>query len=49
MDVATSDTIATVNAERPFQLASMFKVPVLVAALRCVDAGDLALDTRHPV
>lgn len=48
-DITTGDEIAALNADRPFQLASMFKVPVLVAALRRVDAGDLALNVRYPV
>ncbi|MCD4686089.1 MAG: class A beta-lactamase-related serine hydrolase [Anaerolineae bacterium] len=48
-DVATEQVIAAVHKTRPFQLASMFKVPVLVAALRRVDAGDLTLNARYPV
>jgi beta-lactamase class A len=48
-DVATGAVVAALNADRPFQLASMFKVPVLVAALRRVDTGDLALGMRYAV
>ncbi len=47
VDIASGETIAAVNADRAFQLASIFKVPVLVAALRQIDAGALDLDARH--
>lgn len=47
VDIASGETIAAVNAGRAFQLASMFKVPVLVAAMRQVDAGTLDLDIRY--
>jgi beta-lactamase class A len=35
-----------IRAEEPFPLASVFKVPVMVAVLRAVDAGLVALDER---
>ena len=34
------------NADRTYQLASVFKIPVLVTAMQAVDAGHLNLDTR---
>lgn len=34
------------NADRTYQLASVFKVPILVTAMQQVDAGKLSLDTR---
>ncbi len=46
-DLRAAQTIAAVNADRHFQLASMFKVPLLVAALRRVESGALKLDTRY--
>lgn len=48
-DVAEDRLIAALNPARPFQLASMFKLAVLVAAFRRVDAGELALETRCTV
>lgn len=46
-NVQTGSLIAALNPDRRFQLASMFKVPVLVAALRQVDAGQLGLTQRY--
>ena len=47
MDCADEQIIAAVAPDRPFQLASIFKVPVLVTAFRQVDAGRLDLAARH--
>lgn len=44
-DLQTSEH-AELNGERPFQLASVFKVPVLVTAMRLADQGQLDLDER---
>ena len=49
MDCADGRVLAALNPDRPFQLASIFKVPVLVTAFRQVDAGRLDLDARHPL
>lgn len=49
MDCADERVIAALNADRPFQLASIFKVPVLVTAFRQAEAGRLDLDARHPL
>lgn len=46
-EVRTGRQVAAVNPDRPFQLASIFKVPVLITAFRCIHAGELALDSRH--
>lgn len=37
------------HADRPFALASVMKLPLLVHLLRRVDAGDLDLDDRAPL
>ncbi len=37
---------AALNGDRPFQLASVFKVPILVSAMRVADQGLLDLDER---
>lgn len=42
---ATGERIG-LNAEESFPLASVFKVPVMVAVARAVDAGRLTLDER---
>lgn len=47
--IRSQQPIATLNADRRFQLASMFKVPVLLTVFRQVEAGLLDLDTRYPV
>ena len=46
-DVISGATLAALHADQPFQLASVFKIPVLVATMRQVDAGRLDLDARH--
>ncbi len=43
--VATGETVA-VNADEPFQMASVFKIPVLAELLTQVDAGQRSLDDR---
>jgi len=45
LDLATGER-AAVRAEEPFPLASVFKVAVMVATLRAVDAGEVRLDER---
>jgi len=37
---------AMLNADRTYQLASVFKVPVLVTAIQQLDAGKFNLDDR---
>ncbi len=49
MDCADEQVIAALAPDRPFQLASIFKVPVLVTAFRQVDAGRLDLGARYPL
>ena len=49
MDCADERVLAALNPDRPFQLASIFKVPVLVTAFRQVDAGRLDLSARYPL
>lgn len=48
-DLRDDRVVAAVNADRSFQLASMFKIAVLVTAFRHVDTGRLALDRRYAV
>jgi len=48
-DILENRIVAAANADRPFQLASMFKIPVLVTAFRHIEAGKLALDQRYTV
>lgn len=43
--LGTGDTVA-INADQPFQMASVFKVPVLAELLSQVDAGARSLDDR---
>ena len=47
-DLTTNET-AAINGDRLFQLASVFKVAVMVAAFRLVDRGALNLDDRFVV
>ncbi|HLJ58280.1 MAG TPA: serine hydrolase [bacterium] len=42
---ATGETIA-INADQPFQMASVFKIPILAELLSQVDAGRRSLDDR---
>jgi beta-lactamase class A len=35
-----------INADRTFQLASVFKIPILITALQAIDAGRFRLDDR---
>jgi len=44
-DLGTGAEVA-LSADRPFPLASVFKVPLMVAVLQHVDRGDLTLDER---
>lgn len=43
--LATGETIA-INADQPFQMASVFKIPILAELLSQVDAGRRSLDDR---
>jgi beta-lactamase class A len=36
--------VIALNADERFPMASIFKIPIVLAALRRVQAGDLALD-----
>jgi len=43
--LATGETLA-INADQPFQMASVFKIPILAELLSQVDAGRRSLDDR---
>ncbi len=48
-DLQAQHVVAAINPERMFQLASIFKIPVLVTAFRHVDESRLSLDARFEV
>ncbi len=43
--IATGETVA-INADQPFQMASVFKIPILAELLSQVEAGQRSLDDR---